>query len=310
MLSQVADECPRYLLEQGRRLPAVRTAVVNAGSMVAMESARQATAEGLMEPVLVGDQDAIRHCSMELDWDISNFQCVSAADETKAANLAALMAGAGEVAVLMKGDVHSGTILKAVLKEEHGLRTDARLSHVFHMTVPGSDQSLCITDAVINVAPSVGTRTEIARNAVSLMHALGNQNPRVAVLSAIESPTPAMPSSIEAAEIVEKCRAIPNADFQGPLAFDLAVSPRAVQAKGFDGEVAGRADALLVPTIEVGNALFKMMVHFMSAAAAGIVLGARVPVTLTSRSDSVASRLAASALSAIYANAQLTEAGT
>ena len=171
------------------------------------------------------------------------------------------------------------------------------------MTLPGSDQALCITDAVINVLPTVAIKLDIARNATSLMHALGQQEPKIALLSATEVATPSMPSSLEADEIAKAAAqgAVPGALADGPFALDNAVSPKAAQLKGVSGPVAGNADVLLVPNIETGNALFKQMVYFMGAAAAGLVLGAKVPIILTSRADPVQARLAAAALSSIYA---------
>ena len=178
------------------------------------------------------------------------------------------------------------------------------MSHVFHMTVPGSDRALCITDAVLNVLPTAKQKAEIARNAVSLVLAIGYEKPKVALLSASETASSAMPSSLDAAELAQQADqgSFPNATVEGPMAFDLAVSEEAARIKEFSSVVAGNADILLVPNIETGNALFKMMVHFMSAAAAGIVLGAKVPIVLTSRADPVAARLASLALACIYAD--------
>ncbi|MCZ6830202.1 MAG: bifunctional enoyl-CoA hydratase/phosphate acetyltransferase [Gammaproteobacteria bacterium] len=302
MLSTTPDKCPDYLLEKVSKLPEMPTAIVNAGAPLAMQSAHLAQQHGVIEPVLVGDRRAIERIAGEIDWDISSLRVEEAKDQQTAGDLAAKLAGAGEVAALMKGDIHSDALLRSVLNRDNGLRTGAHLSHVFHMTVPASDRVLCITDGAMNVAPNVEARVEIARNAVQLMHALGNPAPKVAVLSAVEDVSESMPSSIEAAEIVKKAEDIAGAVFAGPLAFDLAVSPQAAHIKHITGPITGDADVLLVPSIETGNALFKMMVHFMSAAAAGIVMGARVPVILTSRGDSVASRLASAALSRIYSN--------
>jgi len=191
-----------------------------------------------------------------------------------------------------------------VLDKTHGLRTQRRLSHIFHMSVPQSKQVIYITDAVINVLPSVETKMDIVRNAVAVAHALGNPMPKVAILSATEQVTSAMPSSENAAEITRltKNGEIKGALIYGPLAFDLAVSSKAAKIKGIDNEVAGNADIIVVPNIETGNAMLKQMVYFMSAAGAGIVMGARVPIVLTSRADCVAARLASTAVASIVAN--------
>ncbi len=306
MLSRTPITCPPSLLEKAQPNPKVRTAIVNAGTPLVLESARLAADANLIDPVLVGDSSQINTAAKELKWNIDGIQIVSAKGEIDAAEKSVALARSGEVKALMKGNVHTDDLLRAALDKETGLRTGARLSHVFHMSIPNSDQSLCITDAVINVLPDVKTKLHIARNAVNLMHALGFEQPKIAVLSATETPNPAMPSSVEAQSVAELANnEIDNAFIEGPFAFDNAVSPKAAQIKGVTGEVAGQADVLLVPNIETGNALFKQMVYFMSAAAAGVVLGAKVPIVLTSRADPAAARLAGTALASIYASHQL-----
>lgn len=304
LLSTNTVECPQYLLDQAQGLPAITTAVVNAGSKVVMHSAKMAADEGLITPVLVGDVSAIQALAAELAWDISNIRVIQAGNEDQAAAAAVALAKGNEVASLMKGNIHTDHLLKAVINKELGLRTGRRLSHVFHMSVPNSTAAICITDAVINVAPSVNIKLDIARNATSLMHAIGYEQPKIAVISATEVATPSMPSSIEAQQVVKAARAgeVEGALLGGPFAFDNAVSPAAAKLKGITDPVAGKADVLLVPNIETGNALFKQMVYFMGAAAAGLVLGATVPIILTSRADPAAARLASAALAAIYAN--------
>lgn len=301
MLSTAQDECPAGLLSQAKAAGPVRTAIVGAGALLPMQSAMAAQAAGVVEPVLVGDGAAIEAVAKDIGWDISSVLVVDAHGEEQCADRAAVLARDGQVGALMKGDIHSDALLRGVLKKEHALRTQRHISHVFYMNVPGSDRALCITDAVMNVAPGVEHRVEIARNVVELLHALGNPKPKVAVLSAVETVSSAIPSSVDAREIVLQSQNIRGAVFAGPLAFDVAVSPAAARLKHLEGPVKGDADVILVPNIETGNALFKMMVHFMSATAAGIVLGAKVPVMLTSRGDTVASRLASAAVTAIYA---------
>jgi phosphate acetyltransferase len=214
------------------------------------------------------------------------------------------LASANEVQALMKGQLHTDTIMKAVVARNAGLRTDRRISHVFHMTVPGSDKALMITDGAVNVAPDERTLMSIVMNAVDLAHALGYARPKVAMLSGSESVIDGMPSTLLARKIAERAQAgeIEAADVDGPFAFDNAVSPEAAKLKGIGGAVAGQADILAVPNIEMGNGLFKMLVYFRSALAAGVVLGARVPIVLTSRADPPEARLAASAIAQIRAN--------
>lgn len=305
LLSDKTVQCPPYLLEQASTLPRVSTAVVNAGSRIALQSCQLAVQNGLINPVLVGDATTIDRIARQIGFDISGYRLVHAATEIDAAQKAVSLARHDEVASLMKGDIHTDELLKAVIQRDTGLLTGTRLSHVFHMSVPDSDASICITDAVINVAPDIAIKLDIARNASKLMHALGNPQPKIAVLSASEVASASMPSSMDAAEVVKAAGngGVPGALVDGPFAFDNAVSPAAAALKGVSGPVAGQADVLLVPNIETGNALFKQMVYYMGAAAAGVVLGAKVPIVLTSRADPVAARLAATALTSIVANA-------
>jgi phosphate acetyltransferase len=308
MLSKEPFVCPSDLLAKARSERPTATAVAGAASEVALESARAAQREGLIEPLLVGDPQAIGALAEKLAWDISGITVIAAESEAAAARQAVALCRDGRAASLMKGQVHTDALMRAVVDREQGLRCGQRLSHVFYMTAPHRSGALAITDAAVNVAPNVDQRLDIARNAVALFHALGKDTPKVAVLSATETPNPSMPSSLEAAEIAERAGAgeIAGAEVAGPLALDVAISPQAAALKGVDNPVAGRADILLVPNIETGNALFKSMVYFMSATAAGLVLGARVPIILTSRADPPEARLAAAALAAILARHQST----
>ncbi len=303
MLSTVPFEVPAHLMDKARGTPRLTMAVAGAGHPVAMESARRAAEAGLVEPVLVGDADAIRAIARDMGWNIGGVRIVAAGDESKAAETAAMLAGGGEVASLMKGHVHTDALMRAVLSRAAGLRTGRRISHIFHMTVPGRDRVMHITDAAINVQPGIDDKLDIVLNAVDVAHALGTAKPRVAVLSGAETVNAAMPSSVEAAEVVKRANngAVQGALVDGPLSFDNAVSPEAAAIKGVDSPVAGRADILVVPNLESGNFLYKQMVYFMSATAAGIVIGARVPIVLTSRADPPEARLAAAALAAIVA---------
>lgn len=302
LLSTQAHETPAALLARAKTSEPVRMAIAGAGGKVALESAKRATEEGLIVPALVGDPTTIATAAREIDWDIVGISVEHADDEDDAARRAVAMARGNEVAAIMKGQVHTDALMRAVVARETGLRTERRMSHVFHMTVPGREGVLSITDAAVNVAPSIEARLDILANAVALHHALGIVEPKVAVLSATEVPIKAMPSSMEAAEIVDLARERElGAVIDGPLALDVALSPHAVAIKEVESPVAGQADLLVVPNIETGNAIFKAMVCLLSATAAGLVVGARVPIVLTSRADPPEARLAAAALAAIAA---------
>ncbi|NND01119.1 MAG: bifunctional enoyl-CoA hydratase/phosphate acetyltransferase [Gammaproteobacteria bacterium] len=303
MLSSLPIKCPGYLLAKAEKLPSVRAAVVNPTSKTSLQSARLATEVGLISPVLVGDTAIIKALAEQIGWDIYGIRLVPSEGEMAAAELAVALARGKEVATLIQGDIQAVDLLRVVVDEQQGLLKGKHLSHVFHMTVPTSSKVLCITDAVINVLPSVDERLEIARNAVGLMHALGNIEPRVAVLSASEEAATSMPSSVDATFISEASArgAVKGARVFGPLTFDSAVSAEVARIKSIANPVAGNADIVLVPNVETGSALCQQMVYFMSAAAAGIVLGASVPIVLNASADEAATRLAAAALASIYA---------
>ena len=303
MLSPLPFECPPELIEKGRSDAPTPTAVAGAGGEIALESARLAVAAHLIAPVLVGEPDGIARAAQAIGWDIAGLRVVAAEGDAAVAETAVALARGGEAAALMKGQVPTDVLMRAVVDRDTGLRIGQRLSHVFYLTAPERHGSITITDAAVNVAPDVETRLHITRNAVGLLHALGEPEPKVAILSATEHPIAAMPSSLEAAEIARRATAgeVQGAIVEGPFALDLAVSPKAAAVKGVESRVAGQADILVVPNIETGNALFKAMVYFLSATAAGLVLGARVPIMLTSRADPPEARLAAAALAAIVA---------
>lgn len=301
MLSKIPFEFPSYLNKLGAGLSPLPMAVAGAGHPLVMDSVRRAAEGGFIEPVLVGDADEIMAISRETGWDISAHRLVPAGGETQAAETAAALARGGEVAALMKGHVHTDALMRAILTRKAGLRTDRRVSHIFHMTLPGRDRVIYITDAAVNIQPAVAEKLDILLNAVDLSHGLGMEKPRVAMLSGAETINPAMPSSVEADEIVRLANngAVEGAIVDGPFGFDNAVSPEAARIKGIESPVAGQADILIVPNLESGNFLFKQMVYFMSATAAGIVMGAKVPVVLTSRADPPEARLAAAAIASI-----------
>ena len=304
MLSDKPFQVPPYLIERAASIPSVRMVIAGADHPVVLKSIQHASDAGIIEPVLVGDTDTIQTITAAMGWDIRRLEIVHASGEDKIANVAVRMCKVGDSGALMKGHIHTDCLMKVVIDRETGLRTNRRISHVFHMTVPDQDRVLMITDGAVNIAPDKATKIDIINNAVLLARALGNQRPRVALLSGTEVETTSMPSSMDAAEIKRKAAAgaVPDADVDGPFAFDNAISPHAAKIKGIEGRVAGQADILLVPNIETGNSLFKMMVYFMSGLAAGVVLGTTVPIVLTSRADPPEARFAAAAIATIMAN--------
>ncbi len=303
MLSTLDFECPPHLLERARQTRPVKMAVVGATDQLSMESARLATEQGLIEPYLVGDEKIIRQLAQTIEWEIADVRIINTRDETESAAVSTRLARDNEVGALMKGHVHTDTLMRAVINPEVGLRTQHRVSHAFYMTAPQREGSLVITDAAVNVAPTADQLMDILGNVVHMMHSLGNLNPRIAVLSATEQPSPAMPSSLVAEQVAQRAKDfVAGAIVEGPMALDNAISAEAAAIKGIDSAVAGRAEVLLVPNIETGNALFKAMVYMLSATAAGVVLGARVPIVLTSRADPPEARLASVALGAVISN--------
>ena len=300
LLSQREVQCPRSLLKRAASAEPVMTAIIGAGHPLALESAREAQRAGIIQPLLVGDTKAIGQAAKEIGWDIEDLQIVEAASEERSAKEGAALARSGAVQMVMKGHIHSDTFMRPLLAKDTGIRGKQRLSHVFHMTLPDTDEAIMLTDCAVNVAPNIPTRLAIIENAVALAHKLGQQRPRVALLGASETVSDAMPVTGQCQEITAHFGATElQADVFGPLAFDNIVSVAAARMKGIEHPVAGNADIVVVPTIEAGNALFKMMVYLMSACAAGIVLGGSVPVLLTSRADPPAARLASAALGAI-----------
>jgi phosphate acetyltransferase len=277
--------------------PPQAMAIVAANSLPALRAARSGTEQGVIIPVLVGNPANIASLARDMGFDLAGYRIVPADDEVQAAKTAVALARNGEVRALMKGHIHTDVLMRAVLDRDNGLRVGRRITHVFRMSFP-DHRSLMITDAAITVAPDIESSVGIVRNAVELAHALGIPKPCVALLSAVEMPARAIPSSMQAREVQERLDAEPHPAFDvcGPLAFDVAVAPAAAEIKGVKHPVAGCADILVVPGIDAGNLLFKSMVHLMGATAAGIVLGARVPIVLTSRSDSLDARLASARL--------------
>jgi phosphate acetyltransferase len=263
-----------------------------------MQAAIEARDEGLFEPVLIGPEHKIRAAAEAAQVSIEGLALEFVPHSHAAAERAVELAVAGKVSVLVKGSLHTDELLNAVVAPQSGLRTERRISHVYALDVPAYGKPLVVTDAAINILPTLEQKRDICQNAIDLLHILGMETPRVAVLAAVETVNPKMPATLDAAALTVMAQRgqITGALVDGPLAFDNAISIDAARTKGIVSEVAGQADILLVPDLEAGNILAKQLIYFAGATAAGLVLGARVPIVLTSRADSVKARIASAAL--------------
>ena len=293
MLSSKEIVCPEKLLKLAKTKGPVKIVIVNAGKAVSIESTKQAFDEGLIEPVFIGDKKVIETLASEIKWDISKFEIIDEPVENNTAPIAAKMASEGKIKIIVKGHIHTDVLMKAVLKRDLNLIGKKRLSHVWHMTLEKNDKPFIITDGALNVLPKLETKMHILKNSVDFAKRIGINKPKVSVLSATEEVLESVPSSIDAKELSERAKAEGiNAEVFGPMAFDNSVSEKAAKIKGIKNSVAGNADVLLVPSVETGNGLVKMMIYFMGACAAGVVVGGKVPVVITSRADSAPARLA------------------
>lgn len=290
------------LVGRVRDLPPLRVAVADGAQPVVLETLRDAVAAGLVEPRLIGDPDETLKLCRALDWSPKPDWLVPAHSDPEAATIAVRMVRRGEADIVMKGNIHTDVLMRAALNSETGLRVPGRrCSHAFVVDVPGHDRLIGITDAAINITPDLTAKGEICQNAVDLFHRLGVPEPRVAVLSAVETVTGAIASSLDAACLTLMARRgqITGARVDGPLAFDNAISARAAHEKGILSDVAGAADILLVPDLVSGNILAKALEYLGKATAAGIALGLSAPVVLTSRADPAPARMASLALAAL-----------
>ena len=300
MLSNKEIVCPNNLLDKAHEKKGVKVAVVNAGKPLPMLSVQDAVTENLIEPIFIGDKKEILKCAADLKWDISTFEIIDEPIENNTAKIAAQLASKGKVKIIVKGHIHTDVLMKEVLKREYNLLGKTRLSHIWHMTVEKDDKPLIITDGALNVLPNVKTKMHILKNAINFSNRIGISRPKVYVLSATEEVLESVPSSLDAAEITKLAKDENlEADVFGPLAFDNSISKKSAGIKGIKNSVAGEADILLVPSVETGNGLVKMMIYFMGACAAGVVVGGKVPVVITSRSDEAQARLASIAAAVV-----------
>ena len=293
MLSNKKIVCPNNLIDRAKKIGLVNAVIVNAGEILPMESTHKAVQNNLINPIFVGNETEIKKHAQKLNWDISKYEIIDEKDENSTASMAAKLAGEGKVKIIVKGHIHTEVLIKAILKRRLNLIGKKRLSHVWHMTLDADDKPFIITDGVLNVLPKLEVKMHILRNAVNFANKIGIARPKVSVLSATEEILKSVPSSIEAQTITKRAKEENiNADIFGPLAFDNSVSKKAAEIKKIKNEVAGSANILLVPNVETGNALVKMMIYFMGACAAGVVIGGKTPVVITSRADESEARLA------------------
>ena len=295
---------PLDVLGLAADLPPLVTAVVHPCDEPSLAGALAAAGRGLVRPILIGPEAKIRRLADEAGLDLAGATIDPVPHSHAAAARAVELVRRAEVGAIMKGSLHTDELLAEIVKRDTGLRTARRISHVFVMQVPGYDRLLLVTDAAVNIDPSLEDKADIVQNAIDLAQALGIARPRVAILSAVETVTSKLRSTLDAAALCKMAdrRQITGGLLDGPLAFDNAVSLEAARTKGIVSEVAGRADILVAPDLESGNILAKQLEYFSGATAGGIVLGARVPVILSSRADSLASRVLSAAVAVIYAS--------
>jgi len=300
------------LIAAAQKHAPAKTAVAHPCDSSSLEGVMEAARLGLIDPILVGPESRIRAVALEAKLDLGQTEIVDAKHSHDAAAKAVALVREGRAEVLMKGSLHTDEIMGAVVARETGLRTSRRISHCFVMDVPGHDQPLIITDAAVNIAPDLKVKVDIIQNAIDLSHALGQDEVRVAILSAMETVNPDVPSTLEAAALCKMADRgqITGAILDGPLALDNAISAEAAKIKKIGSPVAGRANILVVPDLEAGNMLAKSLSFLADADAAGIVLGAKVPIVLTSRADEETAKLASCAVAQLLVAARRSNASS
>ncbi len=300
MLTSKEIVCPNNLLNFAQKKKGVKAGIVNAGKPLPMLSVQDAVKENLIEPIFIGDKNQILKCSEDLKWDISEYEVINEPVENNTAAIAAKLASEKKIQIIVKGHIHTDVLMKEVLKREYNLLGKTRLSHIWHMTLNKEDKPLIITDGALNVLPNVKTKMHILKNVINFSNRIGIARPKIALLSATEEVLDSVPSSKEAEELTSLAeKENLNADVFGPLAFDNSISKKSATIKGIKNNVAGIADVLLVPNVETGNGLVKMLIYFCGACAAGVVVGGKVPVVITSRSDEAPARLASIAAAVV-----------
>ena len=284
---------PEDLKNKALETPNIPAAVVCPNQESILSAVKESVDLNLINPILIGNKKMINETASKINLDISKYNIVETENEEESASVACKMSNENKTKIIIKGNLHTDILMRCYLKKEFNLLDGKRLSHIWHMTTPQLKKPLFITDGALNVLPRIDIKLQILNNAVQFCNKLGIETPKVAILSGTEDPIDSMPSSVEAKKVMElSIEQNINAIVHGPLAFDNAVSIEAAKTKKIENEVAGKADILLVPNLETGNSLSKMMVYFMDACAAGIVIGGKIPVVVPSRADSKISKLA------------------
>lgn len=305
-LKQAKNHWIHHLITAKKTLKPLKTAVVHPVDELSLRGAVASAEEGIIAPILVGPKQKIIELANAADLDISTYQVIDTQHSHESAELAVKMARNLEVEALMKGKIHTDELMQAIIDKEHGLRTGRRMSHVFALTVPDYHKPIFLTDAAVNLFPNLQEKRDIVQNAIDLFHALGLGTPNVAILSAVETVNEKIPSTLDATALCKMAERgqIIGGILDGPLAFDNAISVESARVKGIFSAVAGNADILVVPDVESGNMLYKQMTYLSGIEAAGIVLGACVPIILTSRGSDETSRKASSIMALLYARAK------
>jgi len=302
MLQSKESQIPNNLISLAKKTPNLSAGIICANHDSSMESAKKSVELNLINPIFIGNKQEINEKAEKIEWNINAYEIINSSNDVEAAIIGAELGRDNKIKVMIKGNLHTDVLMRTYLKKEFGLIEGKRLSHIWHMTILKDDKPLFITDGALNVAPRIDVKMHILKNVIEFANQIDIAKPRVAILSGTEDPIESMPSSVEAKELMERAKNENiNAYVHGPLAFDNAISPEAAAIKNISNEVAGKADILLVPNLETGNALSKIMVYFMGACAAGFIVGGKVPVVVTSRADSSASRIASIAASVIAA---------
>ncbi len=302
MLQSKEAQIPSNLISLAKKTPNLSAGIICANHDSSMESAKKSVELNLINPIFIGNKQEINEKAEKIEWNINAYEIINSSNDVEAAIIGAELGRDNKIKVMIKGNLHTDVLMRTYLKKEFGLIEGKRLSHIWHMTILKDDKPLFITDGALNVAPRIDVKMHILKNVIEFANQIDIAKPRVAILSGTEDPIESMPSSVEAKELMERAKNENiNAYVHGPLAFDNAISPEAAAIKNISNEVAGKADILLVPNLETGNALSKIMVYFMGACAAGFIVGGKVPVVVTSRADSSASRIASIAASVIAA---------